>query len=135
LYPKSGYSVWTWKHHSFTFPAVAHDTGNAGATGYVMQTRAGRILVAAGWGKLFEVKSDSLTAVLQTQAKSGNSEIKIGQVSIMRKKQLVLHAVISVILCTFGRRHEIMPILNHNTYFKPYRTLWHFILTQINCIT
>lgn len=54
----------TWKHHSFTFPVVAHDTDNAGATGYVMQTRAGRVLVAAGWGKLYEVKADSLRLVL-----------------------------------------------------------------------
>jgi signal transduction histidine kinase/ligand-binding sensor domain-containing protein len=53
----------TWKHHTFTFPTVAHDTDNAGATGYVMQTRAGRVLVAAGWGKLYEVKSDSLQLV------------------------------------------------------------------------
>lgn len=53
----------TWKHHSFAFPTVAHDTDNAGATGYVMQTRAGRVLVAAGWGKLYEVRTDSLRLV------------------------------------------------------------------------
>lgn len=53
----------TWKHHSFLFPTAAHDPDNAGATGYVMQTHAGRVLVAAGWGKLYEVKADSLRLV------------------------------------------------------------------------
>ncbi|SDG90152.1 Histidine kinase [Dyadobacter soli] len=59
----------TWKHHSFQFPTAANDADNAGATGYVMQTRAGRVLVAAGWGKLYEVKADSLRQIFDLKDK------------------------------------------------------------------
>ncbi len=58
----------TWKHHTFDFPTATGDIGNAGPSGFVMVTRAGRVLVAAGWGKLFELKDERLDLVLDLKA-------------------------------------------------------------------